>query len=93
VLPLEDDPPWVASIEIQPTDYQELVAVRVSVGQQLPPEKEPAGCELVRWMPNPDYIPATTQSSNGAASNSATTSGSSSGSTSSGGQNTSGGRP
>lgn len=81
-LPLEDDPPWVASIEVQATDYQELVAVRVSIVQQLPPEQEPARCDLVRWMPNPNYIPATQQDSS--------TTGSSSSATSSGAQGTRG---
>jgi prepilin-type N-terminal cleavage/methylation domain-containing protein len=63
VLPLEDDPPWTATIEVQPTDYMELVAVRVSIVQQLPVEQRPARCDLVRWLPNPDYVPATQQSS------------------------------
>jgi type II secretion system protein I len=63
VLPLDDDPPWAVSIEVQPTDYQELVAVRVSVAQQLPPEQQPARCDLVRWLPNPDYLPAETEQS------------------------------
>lgn len=63
VLPIEDDPQWVASIEVQPTDYEELVAVRVSVAQQLPAENRPARCDLVRWLPNPDYLPAEVQSS------------------------------
>ncbi len=57
VLPFDDDPQWAMSIEIQPTDYQELVAVRVSVMQQLAPELQPARCDLVRWLPNPDYLP------------------------------------
>jgi len=63
VLPLEDDPPWAVSIEVQSTDYQELVAVRVSVAQQLPPEQQPARCDLIRWLPNPDYLPAETEQS------------------------------
>ncbi len=81
VLPLEDDPPWAVSIEIQPTEYQELVAVRVSVAQQLAPVQQPARCDLVRWLPNPDYLPAATQQE------------SSSSTSTSGNQNTSGEQP
>jgi type II secretory pathway pseudopilin PulG len=84
-LPLEDDPTWAVSIEIQPTEYQELVAVRVSVVQVLAPEQEPARCDLVRWLPNPDYLPAATQQES---SSSTSTSG-----TTSGGQESSGGQP
>ena len=88
VLPLEDDPPWAVSIEVQPTDYQELVAVRVSVAQQLAPEQQPARCDLVRWLPNPDYLPAATEQSSQQSSSSSPT-----GLGSSGGQNTGGGQP
>ncbi|MEX2092072.1 MAG: prepilin-type N-terminal cleavage/methylation domain-containing protein [Pirellulales bacterium] len=84
VLPLEDDPPWAVSIEIQPTEYQELVAVRVSVAQQLAPVQQPARCDLVRWLPNPDYLPAATQQSSTQQSSSSTSS------TTSGGQESSG---
>ena len=87
VLPLADDPQWAVSIEIQPTEYQELVAVRVSVAQQLPPEQQPARCDLVRWLPNPDYLPATQQSTD---QSSSSTGDSSTGSTSTDGQNTTG---
>lgn len=82
-LPLEDDPPWTAAIEVVATDYQELVAVRVTIVQQLPPEQEPARCDLVRWMPNPNFVPASQQQSN-----SSGTSGSSSGGAAGGGSNT-----
>lgn len=77
-LPLEDDPAWVVSVEVADTPYMELVAVRVSIVQQLPPEQRPARCDLVRWMPNPNYIPASQQESSTSASSSSTT-GSSSG--------------
>lgn len=50
------EPPWVYSIAVDATEYQELVAVRVSVAQQLAPEMQPARCELVRWMLNPDFV-------------------------------------
>lgn len=62
-LPLEDDPAWVVSVTVQPTEYVELMAVSVRVAQQLPPAQQPAYCDLVRWVPNPDYLPATAQQS------------------------------
>ena len=51
------EPAWTYSIEVDSTDYEALVAVRVSVAQQLAAELHPAHCDLVRWLPNPDYIP------------------------------------
>ncbi|HEX5470290.1 MAG TPA: prepilin-type N-terminal cleavage/methylation domain-containing protein [Lacipirellulaceae bacterium] len=62
-LDTPDDPPWVYSIEMDPTDYDELVAVHVRVEQQLDVHMQPAHFELVRWMPNPDYTPSTDASS------------------------------
>lgn len=53
------DPPWLYSVVLEQTPYQELVLVRVQVEQQLPPQQQPAHFELVRWMPNPDYIAPT----------------------------------
>jgi len=84
VLPLDDDPPWEVSIDVQPTDYQELVAVHVRVAQQLPPEQQPAQCDLIRWLSNPDYLPAETQQS-AQQSSSSTGTGTGSGSGNSGG--------
>jgi type II secretion system protein I len=46
-----DEPPWNYSIEVNSTDYQELLSVRVSVMQQLAPELQPSRCDLVRWLP------------------------------------------
>src|SRR4051812_3000361 len=43
-----DDPPWVYSIEMEQTQYDELVSVRVLVEQQLEPRLQPAHFELVR---------------------------------------------
>jgi prepilin-type N-terminal cleavage/methylation domain-containing protein len=51
------DPPWLCSISIEDTAYVELIAVRVLVEQQLEPQLQPARFELLRWLPNPDYIP------------------------------------
>jgi type II secretion system protein I len=55
-----DDPPWVYSIETEQTQYDELITVRVRVEQQLEPRLQPAQFELVRWMPNPDFVPPDT---------------------------------
>lgn len=54
---LAADPPWTYSITVEPTEFAELVAVRVSVTQETTPELDPAQCDLVRWMANPDYLP------------------------------------
>jgi type II secretion system protein I len=50
------DPQWVFSIAIDQTGYEELVAVRVLVEQQLDARLQPARYELLRWLPNPDYL-------------------------------------
>jgi type II secretion system protein I len=86
------DPPWTYSIALQPTQYDELVLVRVAVQQQLPTEKEPVRFELVRWTLNPDFVSAaveessTTTSSSGTSTSGTSTSTSSGSSTSAGGQ-------
>ena len=88
------EPPWVYSIAIEPTEYQELVAVRVSVSQQLPPELQPARCDLVRWMLNPDFVTSllsAQQAAADAASSSSSSSGSSGNQQQSGGQSRFGG--
>jgi type II secretion system protein I len=56
VFDLATEPPWNYSIAVEATEYSELVAVRVSVAQQIGPELQPARCDLVRWLPNPDYL-------------------------------------
>lgn len=93
-LPLDDDPAWAVSVTVQPTEYVELVAVSVRVAQQLPPAQEPAFCDLVRWVPNPDYLPATSQqSTQQSSSTSSSSSSSSSGTGTTGQQATRGGQP
>ena len=52
--------PWLYSIGLEQTGYEELVAVRVLVEQQLEVQLQPARFELVRWLPNPAYTPAAT---------------------------------
>ncbi len=53
-------PPWLYSVELASVDLPGLVAVRVSVYQDLPPETEPVECSLVRWIVDPGvefYVP------------------------------------
>jgi type II secretion system protein I len=90
-LPLEDDPKWIVSIDVQPTEYQELVAVGVSVAQQLAPQLQPARCDLVRWMQNPDYLATIAAQQQQQAASSGTGSGSGTGT--GGVQGTGGGQP
>jgi len=50
-VPLETDPEWLYSVTIDSTTDLELIAVRVTVSENLPPENNPAEFTLVRWMP------------------------------------------
>jgi len=88
---LATDPPWTYSIALEPTQYDELVLVRVKVAQQLSAEKQPTRFELVRWTLNPDFVASAAEA---ASTDSSTTSGSSTSSTgsgSTGGSSSSGG--
>jgi len=79
------NPAWVYSIALEDTGYQQMVAVRVSVEQQLDARLQPARFELLRWMPNPNYTaPTTDDESSSNSSSSSSTSGSSSSGSSSG---------
>jgi prepilin-type N-terminal cleavage/methylation domain-containing protein len=71
-LAVELEPQWVLSIALTQTEVKELLAVRVSVAQDLAPELQPARCDLVRWVPNPDYLPAVAQQSATTATESST---------------------
>jgi type II secretory pathway pseudopilin PulG len=62
----DTEPPWLYSIALEQTGYNELVAVRVLVEQDVDPRLQPARFELIRWLPNPDYVPADTGSSTSA---------------------------
>jgi type II secretion system protein I len=77
-LAIESEPPWVLSIAVDQTEFKELVAVRVRVAQQLASQLQPAHCDLVRWFPNPDYLPAANQESNTTSGDSSSASSSSS---------------
>ncbi len=48
-----DEPSWVYSIELSPLDEEGLVAVRVTVEQDLPEANRPAKVALVRWIVDP----------------------------------------
>jgi general secretion pathway protein I len=50
--PLETDPAWLYTISVEPTADPGLIAVRVMVSENLPPENNPAEFSLVRWMPD-----------------------------------------
>ena len=47
--PIENTPGWLYSIEIEPLDRPSLSAVRITVAQDLPEEKQPVRYTLVRW--------------------------------------------
>ena len=81
-----DDPPWVYSIEIEQTTYDELVAVRVRVEQDIDPRLQPAKFELVRWLPNPDAASTSSSTDQNSTTGSSSSSSGSSSNTSGGGQ-------
>jgi hypothetical protein len=84
------DPVWQYSIAVEATAYQQLLAVRVIIEQQLEARLRPARYELVRWLANPDYMSSQTppeaesESSQSSSSSSSSSTSSSSGGTSSG---------
>lgn len=48
-----DPTPWVYAIETAAVDEQGLIAVAVTVAQDLPEAQHPVRFTLVRWIPNP----------------------------------------
>ncbi len=76
-LDTTDEVPWLYSVEIENTQYEQMVSVRVRVEQQLEARLQPAHFELMRWLPNPDYVPPQAtddQSSSSTSSGSSSTS-------------------
>ena len=69
------EPAWMYSIDTQTTDEDGLIAVRITVNRNLPPEKHPVTFSLIRWMPDPNYTPS---SGSGTNTGSGTSSGNSS---------------
>lgn len=51
---------WVYSMDVESTEIDGLLAVRITVSQALPPEKRPVECSLVRWIQDPDVTLSTT---------------------------------
>lgn len=47
------EPDWLYSVELTPVDEEGLVALRVTVAQDMPPEKRPVTFSLVRWIVDP----------------------------------------
>ncbi len=50
------EPAWLYSIEQEPLDNEGLIAVRVTVGRDLPEAQHPVRFSLVRWMADPYAI-------------------------------------
>jgi type II secretion system protein I len=53
---------WVYSVEVESTDIEGLLAVRVTVMQDLPEERHPVRCSLVRWVQDPNATLSSTGS-------------------------------
>ena len=58
-----DEAPWIYSVENDQTDEQGLISVRVTVTRDMPTEQHPIEFSVVRWMPDPNYTPASQSSS------------------------------
>jgi hypothetical protein len=78
----DSDPPWVYSVALENTNFDELVAVRVRVEQKMDTRLQPPHFELVRWMPNPNNV--STETSDESSSGSSSSGGSSSSSSTNG---------
>lgn len=86
--------PWVYSVDVASTEEQGLIAVTVTVRQDMPEERRPAICTLVRWMvdPNVDFSSDTdtsTDTTSGQSTSGQATSGQSTSGSSSSGQSSS----
>jgi hypothetical protein len=77
------DPPWLYTIEIASTNFTELIAVRVSVEQEMEARLRPARFELIRWLMNPDYTASSSESEDSSSESSSSSSSTSSSSSSS----------
>jgi len=66
---------WLYSIEVENTQIDGLLAVRVTVMQDLPEEKRPVRCSLVRWVCDPTLQFAAQSSESESSSESGTSSG------------------
>ena len=90
------DPGWQCVVEVDPVDSQGLIAVRVTVRQDLPEENHPLEFSLLRWMTSPDALASlgssnNSNNSNNNSNNNGTNSGSNTGSSAAGKSSNSGG--
>jgi general secretion pathway protein I len=71
---LTDNIRWLYTIEQQTVDQDGLIAVRVTVTQDLPPERRPLSFSLTQWIPDPnlEYSEETETASTTEASKSST---------------------
>ena len=53
--PLDDDPGWLYSVDIEPVGQAGLEAVRISVTQGTGGTRPGQTCTLVRWLRDPGY--------------------------------------
>ena len=64
----EVDDNWLYSVEMEATDLEGIVAIRVSFVQNLPAKKRPIEFALVRWIRDPDTeLSEETEAAEGAA--------------------------
>jgi len=52
-LEIETNEEWRYSVEVESTNLDGLLAVRVTVSQDRPPQKKPLSVSLVRWIVDP----------------------------------------
>jgi prepilin-type N-terminal cleavage/methylation domain-containing protein len=51
--PVDDEPGWLYSVEVEPVDRPGLVAIRVTVRQEEAESGRPVEFSLVRWIRDP----------------------------------------
>lgn len=56
--PIETDPGWLYSVEVEPLDVEGLLAVKVTVVEDLPEASHPARVALTCWIPDPQVVSA-----------------------------------
>ncbi len=57
----QEEPEWLYSLSVDQVDQEGLVAVRVTVTRNQPPEKRPVEFSLVRWMIDTSSTTSTTE--------------------------------
>ncbi len=56
-VPLDEAPQWLYSIELEPVEREGMIAVRVTVKEDLPEQSRPTTFSLVRWLLTNDSLP------------------------------------